>query len=125
MDKEKVNIYIVDDDEPVRHALSRLLRSCGFHVLTFSSAQEFLDSVSPDAQGCLILDVKMSGMDGLELQEKLNSSGWKLPIIFITAYETPQDRKKALVNGAIAFLQKPLNDKDLLDGIHSALESSE
>ena len=125
MDKEKAIIYIVDDDEPVRQALSRLLRSCGLQVLTFSSAQEFLDSVSPDAQGCLILDVKMPGMNGLELQEKLNSSKWKLPIIFITAYETPQVRKRALANGAKAFLQKPLNDKDLLDAIHSALESSE
>ena len=125
MDKEKDNIYIVDDDEPVLQALSRLLRSCGFQVSTFSSAQEFLDSVSPDAQGCLILDVKMPEMTGLELQEKLNSSGWKLPTIFITAYETPKDRNKALTNGAIAFLQKPLNDEELLESIHSALESSE
>ena len=120
MDKKKDNIYIVDDDEPVRQALSRLLRSCGYHVLTFSSAQEFLGSVSPDAQGCLILDVKMPGMDGLELQEKLNSMGWKLPIIFITAYETAQDREKALSHGAIAYLQKPLNDKDLLNAIQTS-----
>ena len=120
MDKEKVNIYVVDDDEPVRQALSRLLRSYGFQVMTFSSAQEFLDSVSPDAQGCLILDVKMPGMNGLELQEKLNSLGWKLPIIFITAYENPQDRKKALDNNAVAYLQKPLNDKDLLNAIQTS-----
>ena len=114
-------IYIVDDDAPVRQALSRLLRSYGFDVFTYASAQGFLDSVSPDEQGCLILDVKMPGMNGLELQEKLRSSGWKLPIIFITAYDDPKDREKAISNGAVTFLQKPLNDRVLLEAVQSAL----
>jgi FixJ family two-component response regulator len=122
MNKEKTNIYIIDDDEPVQIALGRLLRSYGFLVETYSSAQEFLDSVSFDVQGCLILDVKMPGMNGIELQEKLNSSEWTLPIIFITAYETPQTRQKAMSNGAIAFLPKPVNEKDLLNSIYSALK---
>ena len=125
MNNKKTNIYIVDDDAPVRQALCRLFRSCGFNTFAFSSAENFFESVSPDTQGCLVLDVKMPGMDGLELQEKLNSSGWKLSIVFITAYETPQYREKAMANGAVAFLQKPLNDKDLLDAIHSALSSDD
>ncbi len=115
------NIFIVDDDAPVRQALSRLLRSYGFDVFAYASAQDFLDSVSPDEQGCLILDVKMPGMNGLELQEKLRSSGRSLPIIFITAYDDPLDREKALANGAVTFLQKPLNDKVLLEAVQSAL----
>jgi FixJ family two-component response regulator len=118
-------IFIVDDDAPVRQALNRLLRSYGFDVSVFSSAQDFLDSVPADAQGCLILDVKMPEMNGLELQEKLGSSGWELPIVFITAYDDPKDREKALANGAVAFLQKPLNDKVLLEAVQSALKPNE
>jgi two-component system response regulator FixJ len=125
MTSHQPNIFIVDDDAPVCQALSRLLRSYGFDVSTFSSAQDFLDSVSFDAQGCLILDVKMPGMNGLELQKELNSSGRELPIVFITAYDDPKDREKALENGAVAFLQKPLNDKILLEAIQSALKMNE
>ncbi len=121
MTGQQRNIYIVDDDAPVRQALSRLLRSYGFDVFAYPSAQDFLDSVLQDEQGCLILDVKMPGMNGLELQEKLRSSGWKLPIIFITAYDDPKDREKALANGAVTFLQKPLNDRVLLEAVQSAL----
>ncbi len=124
MTEDPEKIFIVDDDAPVRQALSRLLRSHGFGVQDFSSAQEFLESVSPEAnlKGCLILDVKMPGMNGLDLQDKLSASGWELPIIFITAYDDPKDREKALANGAVAFLQKPLSEKDLLKNIRSALK---
>jgi len=125
MTSQQTNIYIVDDDAPVRQALSRLLRSYGFDVFAFAFAQDFLDSVSPDAQGCLILDVRMPGMNGLELQEELRSSGWELPIVFITAYDEPKDREKALANGAVSFLQKPLNDEILLEVIQSALKRNE
>jgi two-component system response regulator FixJ len=125
MTSHQPNIFIVDDDAPVRQALSRLLRSYGFDVFAFSSAQDFLDSVSSDAKGCLILDVKMPGMNGLELQKELNSSNRELPIVFITAYDEPKDREKALENGAVAFLQKPLNDKILLEAIQSALKLNE
>jgi two-component system response regulator FixJ len=119
-------IFIVDDDAPVRQALSRLLRSCGFDVHAFSSAQEFLSAVSPEASvhGCLILDVKMPDMNGLDLQERIKASGWELPIIFITAYDEPKDREKALANGGVAFLQKPLSEKDLLKNIRSALKAN-
>jgi FixJ family two-component response regulator len=118
-------IFIVDDDAPVREALSRLLRSCGYDATAYSSAQDFLDSFSSDdaVRGCLILDVKMPGMNGLDLQEKLISSGLAIPIIFITAYDDPKDREKALKNGAAAFLQKPLNDIDLLRIIESVLKT--
>lgn len=124
MAADPTKIFVVDDDPPVRQGLSRLLRSCGFDVATFSSAQEFLDDVSQEAKlkGCLILDVKMPGMNGLDLQEKIKASGWSLPIIFITAYDDPRDREKALANGAVAFLQKPLSEKDLLTNIRSALK---
>jgi FixJ family two-component response regulator len=120
-------IFIVDDDAPVRQALSRLLRSCGFDVHAFPSAQDFLNTVSPEASvhGCLILDVKMSGMNGLDLQKKMKASGWQLPIIFITAYDEPTDRKRALANGAVAFLQKPLREEDLLKHIRSALKANQ
>lgn len=118
-------IFVVDDDGPVRQALSRLLRSHGYDVQIFSSAQEFLGAASPEenVKGCLILDVKMPGTNGLDLQEKIRASKWNLPIIFITAYDDPKDREKAMANGAMAFLQKPLNEKDLLMNIRSALKT--
>lgn len=122
MTPQQANIFIVDDDTPVRQALSRLLSSYGFNVQSFPSGQDFLDIVSSDTEGCLILDVKMPGMNGLELQEKLNVSGHKLPIIFITAYDNPKDRERALEQGAVAFFPKPLNDKDLISAIHSCLK---
>lgn len=120
----RTKIFVVDDDAPVRQALSRLLRSCGFDVDTFSSAQEFLSSVSPEAdvKACLVLDVKMPGMNGLDLQEKLRDSRWELPIIFITAFDDQKDREKAMAHGAVAFLQKPLSERDLLTNIRSALK---
>lgn len=119
-------IFVVDDDAPVRQALSRLLRSCGFDVDTFSSVHEFLSSVSPEAnvKACLILDVKMPSMNGLDLQEKIRASRWELPIIFITAFDDPKDREKAMANGAVAFLQKPLSEKDLLKSIRSAFKEN-
>ena len=125
MAADQTKIFVVDDDLPVRQGLSRLLRSCGFDVDAFSSAQEFLSAVPPEenVQGCLILDVKMPGMNGLGLQEKIRASGWDLPIIFITAYDDPKDREKALANGAVAFLQKPLSEKDLLTSIRAALKA--
>lgn len=122
MISEKANIFIVDDDAPVRKALSRLLHSYGFNVKTFSSAQDFLDSVPLDTTGCLILDVKMPRIDGLDLQDELNASGWKLPIIFITAYDNPKDRERAMRSGAVAFFHKPLNDKELLEAINSVMK---
>ncbi len=114
-------IYVVDDDSAVLKALNRLLRSHGFQVETFSSGEELLASVSLDATGCLILDVKMPGMNGLELQERLAAAGSKVPIIFMTAFDDPAGRDRALKAGAVAFLAKPLNDEVLVATIREAL----
>ncbi|MGD9346055.1 MAG: response regulator transcription factor [Candidatus Aminicenantes bacterium] len=113
-------IYIVDDDLSVRKALRRLLTSVGYDVETYASSQEFLDSVPQNSQGCLILDMRMPGLNGLGLQSKMASMNYKLPIIFITAYDNPQDRKKAMDAGAISFLRKPFSDQELVDAIQSA-----
>lgn len=121
MIEKQHNIFIVDDDFPVRRSLCRLLSSYGFSVQTYPSAQDFLDTVPSDADGCLILDVKMPGINGLDLQSRLNISGSKIPIIFITAYDNPHDRERAMKLGAVAFLLKPLEDVRLLEAIHLAL----
>ncbi len=114
-------IYVVDDDVAVLKALNRLLRSHGFRVETFSSGEEFFASVPPNVAGCLILDVKMPMMNGLELQERLAAAGSKLPIIFMTAFDDPAGRDRALKAGAVAFLAKPLNDDILVAAIREAL----
>lgn len=119
MSKAKPDIYVVDDDESVRRALLRLMKSAGFNVETFNSAQSFLDSVPPDTQGVLILDIRMPDIDGFELQEKLNALRFRLQVIFITAHAQAGDREQAIEAGAIGFLQKPFNDESLLDLIDS------
>ncbi len=118
----KFHTYIVDDDDSVRKALRRLIVSDGLSVETFPSAQTFLDSVPDDAHGCLILDVRMPGMDGFKLQEILNERHSPLHIIFITAHAEINDRDYALEHGADGFLVKPFNDQPLLDLIHEAME---
>ena len=122
MKERQALIYIVDDDESVRKALKRLLRSEGFKAETFASAEDFLNSGYQDKPGCLILDVRMAGMSGFELREHLAASGSELPIIFITAYDDVHTRERAEKARAIAYLQKPLDDKALLDAIRRALE---
>ncbi|PIQ88719.1 MAG: two-component system response regulator [Candidatus Omnitrophica bacterium CG11_big_fil_rev_8_21_14_0_20_42_13] len=113
-------IYIVDDDESVRTALGRLLRSCDFNVEAFNSAREFLDFITPEAEGILLLDIRMPSMDGFELQEKLNALGSRLKIIFITAHAGEDDRERAMRAHASGFLQKPFSDEVLL-GLINAL----
>ena len=119
MIKTKPKIYIVDDDESVRRALSRLVKSAGYIAETFNSAQSFLDSVPPDTKGILILDIRMPDIDGFELQKRLNALRSKLQIIFITAHAQAGDRECAMEAGAKGFLQKPFSDKSLLDLIKS------
>ena len=119
MMKTKPKIYIVDDDESVRRALSRLMKSTGYDAETFDSAQLFLDSVPPDTQGILILDIRMPDIDGFELQKRLGALRSKLQIIFITAQAQAGDRERAMESGAKGFLQKPFSDKSLLDLISS------
>jgi FixJ family two-component response regulator len=115
-------IFIVDDDLSIRKALGRLLKSMGFSVKTFGSGQEFLAHDQPDACDCLILDVQMPDMNGLDLWKQLSCSGFMIPTIFMTAYEDIRDRERAMEAGAIEYLQKPLDEKSLVNAIYSALE---
>ena len=115
-------IFIVDDDAAVRDALKLLLRSVGQAVETYGSAQEFLDVYSEDRAGCLVLDIRMPGMSGLELQQKLNEKHSILPIIFITGHGDVPMAVEAMQAGAVDFIQKPFRDQDLIDRINQALE---
>jgi len=115
-------ISVVDDDTSVRSSLKRLLRSMGFQVRTFASAVEFLQQGPLHDHGCVIVDIRMPGMNGIDLQKKLQESRILLPIIFITAYEDPGVREQAMRAGAVAFLQKPLADSALTDAMGLALE---
>jgi FixJ family two-component response regulator len=115
-----ITIYIVDDDESIRKALQRLLRSVGYHALTFASAEDFLDSISARGEGCLILDIRLPGITGLDLQELLAAQGATYSIIFITAHDNPQWQERAKKAGAVAYLKKPFNEHSLLDAIQLA-----
>ena len=114
-------LSVVDDDESVRESLPDLLRELGFAAQAFSSAQEFLSSDYLDQTQCLILDVAMPGMTGLDLQEELNRRGMKIPIIFITGQKDEDIRTEALRRGAVKFLYKPFSDTALLNAVNAAL----
>ena len=116
-------ISIVDDDDSVRESLQRLMRSVGFEVNVFASAEEFLNSDRLRYTDCLILDVRLPGMDGFDLQRHLANSHSEIPIIFITSHEDDELRARAHNAGAIDYLLKPFNNKDLLDAIDEALKS--
>lgn len=115
-------IFVVDDDAAVRDALKLLLRSVGQAVETFGSGQEFLDAYGENRAGCLVLDIRMPGMSGLELQQKLNERHSILPIIFITGHGDVPMAVEAMQAGAVDFIQKPFRDQDLIDRINQALE---
>ena len=123
--KKDAVISVVDDDESVRRSLHRLLKSLGFNVRTYPSALDFLDRGALHDHGCVLVDVRMPEMDGLELQKRLSESGVSLPVIFMTAYEDHGVRAQAMQAGALAFLQKPFSDPSLMDAICCALERSE
>lgn len=114
-------IYVVDDDEAVRNSLRLLLKSVGLASLALPTAQEFLDTYSPEQPGCLVLDVRMPGMSGLELQQQLNMRGAVIPVIFITGHGDIPMAVEAMQQGACDFLQKPFRDQDLIDRIQRAL----
>jgi FixJ family two-component response regulator len=116
-------VAIVDDDEAVRTALEGLLRSAGLTARAFESAEKFIESGQQLHTACLITDIRMPGMSGLELQAKLNAEHCRIPIIFITAHGDTQMRMQALRAGAVEFLAKPFNDEALLETVRSALES--
>jgi two-component system, LuxR family, response regulator FixJ len=122
---EKPVVFVVDDDESVCKALKRLMKSAGIKARTLSSAEDFLNQGCHNVPGCLILDIRMPGMSGLELQEKLIKSGSTMPIIFISAHEDTQAREQVTKDGTTAFLQKPFEDKAILDAVYSALKGSQ
>lgn len=115
-------VYVIDDDESIREALNSLIRAVGLNVATFASAQEFLQSPRPDVAACLILDVRMPGLSGLDLQRDLAEANIHIPIIFITGHGDIPMSVRAMKAGAIEFLTKPFRDQDLLDAIQQALE---
>src|SRR5262245_1325426 len=117
-------VVIVDDDESIRESIQSLIRSIGFRTEVFQSAEELLDSDLLYETQCLILDVRMEGMNGLELQQRLNEMGSKIPIIFITAHYNEQLRTEALKAGAVEFLSKPFREEALLDSINLALKKA-
>jgi FixJ family two-component response regulator len=116
-------ISVVDDDESVRESLSGLIRSVGFGVMVFASAEEFLSSNRLLDTDCLILDVRMPGMNGLELQRRLATSHMSIPVIFITAHGDEEARMRALNGGAVEYLLKPFSEEALLRAIDAALKS--
>ena len=115
-------VFVVDDDPAVLKSLARLLRSVRLPVATFSSPREFLERHDPRLPGCLVLDVAMPGLNGLELQQALIAGGHELPIIFLTGHGDIPMSVQAMKRGAVDFLTKPVNDDDLLKAIHAALE---
>jgi len=115
-------VFIVDDDPAVLKSLSRLLRSVPFTVVTVGSPQEFLERYDPRAPGCLVLDVAMPGLNGLELQEALAAKGSPPPIVFLTGHGDIPMSVQAMKQGAFDFLTKPVNDEDLIKAVHAALK---
>ena len=116
-------VAILDDDDSVRSALLGLLKAVGLPAQAFASAEEFLKSGQQHRIGCLIADIRMPGMSGLELQAKLNAERCRVPIIFITAHGDAKMRMQALRAGAVEFLAKPFDDEALLESVRAALET--
>ena len=118
----KEQIFIVDNDYEVCKSIKRLLNSEGYSVKIFSSSEEFLKDVPCETSGCLLLDIIMPGMNGLELQEHLNSSGYKMPVIFVTAVEKTHYREKAINGGAAGYILKPFRARLLLNLIYNVMK---
>ena len=124
--KVKANlISLVDDDESIRRTMTLLIQSFGFEAAVFDSAETFLKSRQLHETSCLIVDVQMPGMNGLQLQSHLASLGYKIPIIFITAYDSNESRQQAMQAGAVAFLSKPFSDELLLETLRTTLRAIE
>ena len=115
-------LFVVDDDAPMRESLKNLIRSVGLRAELFASAQEFLRSKRPDVPSCLVLDVRLPGLSGLDLQRRTTEAGMEIPIIFITGHGDIPMSVRAMKAGAVEFLTKPYRDQDLLDAIQQALE---
>jgi len=115
-------VAVVDDDASVRKAIQRLLVSANLRVETFGSGEEFLNSLADHSPDCLILDLHMPGLSGLDVQKQLKQAGLSLPIVFVTAYDEIESKILSLAAGAAAFLQKPLDDRVLLDAVVAAVQ---
>jgi FixJ family two-component response regulator len=120
---EAETVYVVEDDMSLCNAVRRLLRFMQYHVLTFASAEEFFRSDFKSDQGCLLLDIKLPGISGFELQERLLASGVQMPVIFITGQDRAGMEERALRLGAIAYLRKPVDEEGLLGAIRLAMKS--
>ena len=115
-------VFIIDDDEGVRNSIEDLLGLVGLRSKSYATAEEFLRRERPDGPGCLVLDVRLPGISGLDFQRELGSAGWTLPIIFISGYGDIPMMVKAMKSGAIEFLTKPFRHQDLLDAVQQALQ---
>lgn len=122
MTKSDPIVFVVDDDAAVRAVIKDLLESVGMRVETFGSGAQFLQRTPADAPSCLILDVRLPGMSGLEFQRHLNASDFEIPIIFITGHGDIPITVQAMKNGAVDFLTKPFRDQELIDAIHKAID---
>lgn len=124
MSQSDISVFIIDDDELIRDSLEQLIKSVGLKAQTFSSARAFLNTKLPDNPCCLVTDIRMPGMSGLELQDELLKRNFSIPIIFITGHGTVPMSVRAMKSGAVDFLQKPFEDQELLDAIHHAIEQN-
>ena len=122
MAESEAIVYVIDDDAQTREALKNLMRSVGLHAEVFASAQDFLRSKRPDVPACLVLDVRLRGLSGLDLQKRMAEAKIEVPIIFITGYGDIPMTVQAMKAGAVEFLTKPFRNQELLDAIHQALE---
>jgi FixJ family two-component response regulator len=122
MKEEQPIVYLIDDDESVREGIADLLRSVGHDVRTFGSVQQFIDSSRPDAPGCIVLDVRLPGMSGLEFQRTLIRSNIHIPVIFISGHADVPMTVRAIKSGAIDFLTKPVHEQQLLDTVQVGIE---
>jgi FixJ family two-component response regulator len=121
MDKKRSLIYVIDDDASVRKAFGRLLRSADLDAETFPSAEEFLSGPKQKENACIIIDIRMPGLSGFDLQQRLSSEGIKIPVIVISASDDLETRERAKELGAISFFRKPIDDQALLDAIWWAI----
>lgn len=122
MNPDRPTVFVVDDDAAVRSSLAMLIESVSLDVATFESAGQFLEALGTESCGCLVLDIRMPGMSGLELQQQLKQRGCPLPIIFITGHGDVSMAVHAMREGALDFIEKPFRDQELLDRINQALE---
>ena len=125
MAAERSVVFVVDDDRAVRTALKRLIQSLGFAVVAFDSAKAFLEHGAHDGPACLVLDVRMPGMSGIELQEQLRNARRRIPVIFVTGHGSIAMSVEAMKAGAVDFIEKPVEDQKLIDAINLALQKDE